>query len=167
MNLDTSAIKSLRDSTGAGIMDCKKALEKAKGDLAEAQEILKGKGVALAAKKADRQVTEGLIETYVHVGNRMGAIVEVNCETDFVARTPEFKQLAHDLAMQIAAMDPKFIGNEDLSDIPSESHKETSLLQQLYIKDPSMSIQDLVNEVVGKVGENIRIRRFSRFLLGE
>ena len=167
MGTDTLTIKSLRDATGAGIMDCKKALERAEGDVEKAQEILRQKGISVAAKKADREVREGIIEAYVHSGNRIGALVEVNCETDFVARTPEFKELSHDLAMQIAAMSPEFIGDGDLPEDLDGASQEAVLLLQPYIKDPTKTIQELVNEVIARVGENVRIRRFSRFVLGE
>ncbi len=167
MAVDTASIKSLRDATGAGIMDCKRALEEAQGDIEKAQEILKQKGIAIAAKKAHRETSEGLIETYVHSGNRIGSLVELNCETDFVARTPEFKDLAHDLAMQIAAMAPQYIGDGDLPDDLNGNPQEVVLLQQPFIKDPVRTVQDLVNDVVARVGENVRVRRFSRFVLGE
>ena len=143
-------------------MDCKRALEASDGDVSKAEKLLKDQGIASAAKKASRDTDQGLIETYVHSGGRIAAIVEVNCETDFVARTDEFSSLAHDIAMQIAAMDPTTVGGEE----PDEN-EEGSLLLQPFIKDPSKNIQDLINETVGKLGENIRVRRFQRFSLGE
>ena len=143
-------------------MDCKRALEKSDGDVSKAEKLLKDQGIASAAKKASRDTDQGLIETYVHSGGRIAAIVEVNCETDFVARTDEFSSLAHDIAMQIAAMDPTTVGGEE-----TEENEEGSLLLQPFIKDPSKNIQDLINETVGKLGENIRVRRFQRFSLGE
>ena len=143
-------------------MDCKRALEESDGDVSKAEKLLKDQGIASAAKKASRDTDQGLIETYVHSGGRIAAIVEVNCETDFVARTDEFSSLAHDIAMQIAAMDPTTVGGEE----PDEN-EEGSLLLQPFIKDPSKNIQDLINETVGKLGENIRERRFQRFSLGE
>ena len=144
-------------------MDCKKALDESNGDVDKAEQILKEQGIASAAKKAGRDTDQGLIETYIHSGGRIGAMVEVNCETDFVARTKEFSDLAHDIAMQIAAMNPSTL-EENNTDIESDN---SSLLQQPFIKDPSKNIQELINETVGKLGENIRVRRFKRFSLGE
>ena len=162
MATNTELIKQLRELTSAGVMDCKRALEASDGDVSKAEKLLKDQGIASAAKKASRDTDQGLIETYVHSGGRIAAIVEVNCETDFVARTDEFSSLAHDIAMQIAAMDPTTIGGEE-----PEENEEGSLLLQPFIKDPSKNIQDLINETVGKLGENIRVRRFQRFSLGE
>ena len=144
-------------------MDCKKALDESNGNVDKAEQILKGQGIASAAKKAGRDTDQGLIETYIHSGGRIGAMVEVNCETDFVARTKEFSDLAHDIAMQVAAMNPSTL-EENNTDIESDN---SSLLQQPFIKDPSKNIQELINETVGKLGENIRVRRFKRFSLGE
>ncbi len=167
---NTELIKELRSRTSAGVMDCKKALEEVNGDVDRAEIILREKGIASAAKKAGRDTEQGLIETYIHSGGRIAAMVEVNCETDFVARTEEFSKLAHDIAMQVAAMDPKTVdttqSNEN-SGSANENDGEYSLLGQPFIKDPSKSIQDLINETVGKLGENIRVRRFQRFSLGE
>ena len=162
MATNTELIKQLRELTSAGVMDCKRALEESDGDVSKAEKLLKDQGIASAAKKASRDTDQGVIETYVHSGGRIAAIVEVNCETDFVARTDEFSSLAHDIAMQIAAMDPASVGGDEL-----EANEEESLLLQPFIKDPSKSIQDLINETVGKLGENIRVRRFQRFSLGE
>ena len=159
----TELIKELRERTSAGVMDCKKALDESNGDVDKAEQILKEQGIASAAKKAGRDTDQGLIETYIHSGGRIGAMVEVNCETDFVARTKEFSNLAHDIAMQIAAMNPSTL-EENNTDIESDN---SSLLQQPFIKDPSKNIQELINETVGKLGENIRVRRFKRFSLGE
>tara|TARA_B100000029_G_scaffold111480_1_gene103485 strand:+ start:21594 stop:22082 length:489 start_codon:yes stop_codon:yes gene_type:complete len=159
---NTELIKQLRELTSAGVMDCKRALEESDGDVSKAEKLLKDQGIASAAKKASRETDQGVIETYVHSGGRIAAIVEVNCETDFVARTDEFSSLAHDIAMQIAAMDPATVGGDE-----PEANPEESLLLQPFIKDPSKSIQDLINETVGKLGENIRVRRFQRFSLGE
>ena len=159
----TELIKELRERTSAGVMDCKKALDESNGDVDKAEQILKEQGIASAAKKAGRDTDQGLIETYIHSGARIGAMVEVNCETDFVARTKEFSDLAHDIAMQIAAMNPSTL-EENNTDIESDN---SSLLQQPFIKDPSKNIQELINETVGKLGENIRVRRFKRFSLGE
>ena len=144
-------------------MDCKKALDESNGDVDKAEQILKEQGIASAAKKAGRDTDQGLIETYIHSGGRIGAMVEVNCETDFVAITKEFSDLAHDIAMQVAAMNPSTL-EENNTDIESDN---SSLLQQPFIKDPSKNIQELINETVGKLGENIRVRRFKRFSLGE
>ena len=148
-------------------MDCKRALEEAEGDLDRAQAILRDQGIASAAKKASRDTSEGLVESYVHSGNRIGAIVEVNCETDFVARTPDFQSLAHDIAMQVAAMAPLYLNAFDIPDDEEHNPQEACLMQQPFIKDPTRTIQDLVNESVGTLGENVRVRRFARFSLGE
>lgn len=170
MATNTELIKELRNRTGAGVMDCREALDESSGDVDHAEILLKEKGIASAAKKAGRDTEQGLIETYIHSGGRIAAMVEVNCETDFVARTEEFSKLAHDIAMQVAAMDPKAV-NIDQSDNESASDNENKegyfLLGQPFIKDPSKSIQDLINETVGKLGENIRVRRFQRYSLGE
>ena len=159
----TELIKELRERTSAGVMDCKKALDESNGNVDKAEQILKEQGIASAAKKAGRDTDQGLIETYIHSGGRIGAMVEVNCETDFVARTKEFSDLAHDIAMQVAAMNHSTL-EENNTDIESDN---SSLLQQPFIKDPSKNIQELINETVGKLGENIRVRRFKRFSLGE
>jgi len=165
--ISLEAIRSLREQTSAGVMDCKKALEEAAGDVDKAIALLQERGLRLASKKSDRSTQEGVVESYIHMGGRVGAMVEVNCETDFVARTPEFRELAHDLAMQVAAMTPKFV---DVADIPlgdEVNPEEACLLAQPFIKDPSRNIQDMINEVVAKLGENIRVKRFERFGLGE
>ena len=144
-------------------MDCKKALDESNGNVDKAEQILKEQGIASAAKKAGRDTDQGLIETYIHSGGRIGAMVEVNCETDFVARTKEFSDLAHDIAMQVAAMNPSTL-EENNTNVESD---DSSLLQQPFIKDPSKNIQQLINETVGKLGEIIRVRRFKRCSLGE
>ncbi len=167
MQASVETIKELRELTGAGIMDCKRALEQAAGDLKKAEEILRQKGIASAARKASRATNEGLIEAYIHSGGRIAAIVEVNCETDFVARTADFKSLAHDIAMQVAAMSPTYVDESEIPQGARAAPEEVCLVQQPFIKDPGKTIQDLVNEAVGKLGENIRIRRFTRFALGE
>jgi len=164
--ITTAMVKQLRDQTGAGIMDAKRALEATGGDMAKAAEILKAQGLASAAKKAERVAGQGLIEAYIHAGGRIGAMVEVNCETDFVARTDDFKRLAHDIAMQIAATNPKVIGNEPPGAVEEQVSDEEVLLKQPFIKDPSMTIDDLVKNAIAKLGENIIIRRFARFELG-
>ncbi len=167
MQVSTDSIRLLRERTGAGIMDSKKALEASDGDIDKAEEALRAKGIAKAATKADRATAEGIIESYIHAGNRIGAMVELNCETDFVGRTPEFKELAHNVAMQVAAMSPIYLTEEDIPQDEKRSPEEICLLQQAFIKDSSKTIDDLVLEVRAKVGENIRIGRFQRFGLGE
>ncbi len=165
MAIDTSKIKQLRDETGAPVMDCKRALEESDGNLDKARTWLRSRGAAIAEKKAGRVASQGVVDSYIHGGGRIGVIVEVNCETDFVARSEDFKKLAHDIAMQIAATNPKYIGTE--ADIPADLlPEEQPLLKQPFIRDPGQSIQGLVHEAVGKLGENIVVRRFSRFELG-
>ena len=154
-------IKKLRELTGSGILDCRTALEEADGDSTKAQAILREKGLASAAKKATRIAAEGVVESYIHNGNRVGVLLELNCETDFVARTDEFRSLAHDIAMHVAAMDPETVSAKDGED------SETSLLDQPFVKDPSKTIRDLVNDSIAKLGENVQIRRFTRFALSE
>ena len=146
-------IRALREQTGAGIMDCKKALEENGDDLTKAAAALREKGFAQAARRADRATTEGVIEAYIHTGGRVGALVELGCETDFVARTPEFKQLAHDIAMQVADTEPELTAAADLP---------ARLLQQTFINDSSRLVSDIVQELAAKVGENVRVSRFSR-----
>ncbi len=143
-------IKDFRRETGFSIMECKKALEEAEGDIGKAREILEKKGAEKALKKADREAKQGLIEAYIHNNGKVGALLELNCETDFVARNQEFKALAHDLAMHIVAMEPK-------------DNKE--LLSQPFIKDESKKVEDLLNEVIGKLGENIKIGKFVRLAI--
>ncbi|MYE55297.1 MAG: translation elongation factor Ts [Chloroflexi bacterium] len=167
MELTVTTIKELRERTGAGIMDCKRALEETSGDLAKAEELLSQQGIASAVKKATRSTEEGIVESYIHSGGRIGVLLEVNCETDFVARTDDFKELAHDIAMQVAAMAPSYVNSDDVPDGEDAESAETVLMHQPFIKDPSKSVQDLVNEGIGKLGENIRVRRFTRFSLGE
>ena len=167
--ISAAKVKELRELTGAGIMDCKRALEAAGGDLVKAAEILKEQGLARAAKKAERKAEQGLIDAYIHAGGRIGAMVEVNCETDFVARTDDFKRLVHDIAMQVAATNPRAVGNEpELASgeqvVPLS--EEEILLKQPFIKDPSMTVDELVKSAIAKVGENIVVRRFARFELG-
>ena len=167
MQITTDDIKTLRERTGAGVMDCKRALEGSKGNLDLAEDKLRTLGIASAAKKASRDTNQGVIETYVHSGGRIGAMVEVNCETDFVARTDDFSSLAHDIAMQVAAMSPRYLTSVNVPADEAARPDEICLLQQPFIKDPSITIQDLVTGVIGKLGENIRVRRFTRFSLGE
>jgi elongation factor Ts len=197
MAVSAEQVKELRDKTGAGIMDCKKALAETKGDLEQAAEFLRRKGIAKSAKFATKRAGEGLVHAYIHPGGRIGVILEVNCETDFVARTDEFKTLVNELALQIAATAPLGINKED---IPSETldkerdiyrdmartegkpekimekivegrmakfYEEASLMDQIWVKDQEKKIGELVKELSGKTGENIVVRRFSRFQLGE
>src|SRR5690606_19705630 len=187
----------LREKTGAGMLDCKKALEEAGGDMEKAIEILREKGLSAAAKKAGRIATEGLVDSYIHAGGRIGVLVEVNCETDFVAKNEEFKAFVKDIAMQIAASSPRYVRRED---VPQEEldkerevlraqalnegkpehivdkivegrlnkyFEEVCLLEQQFIKDPDKTVSELLNEKIAKIGENISIRRFVRFELGE
>ena len=166
MQPTVATIKALRERTGAGIMDCKKALLEAEGDLDHASEILKREGLALVKKKVSRVASQGLIEVYVHGAGRIGAMVEVNCETDFVARTSELKELAHNLAMQVAAMEPTFVSDKDIPQGEEIEPSQACLLLQPFIKDPQKSVQQVITETVAKVGENIQVRRFARFELG-
>jgi len=160
-------IKELREQSGAGIMECRNTLLATEGDMERALQMLKEKGLLKAEKKAGRATRQGLVEAYIHAGGRIGAMVELNCESDFVARTDEFKELAHSLAMQVAAMSPQFITEED---IPQEADdvdpKAACLLLQPYIKDPAVTVRDVIMEAVARVGENIRVGRFARFELG-
>jgi len=163
--VDTSKIKALREETGAPVMDCKRALEESSGNMDGARRWLRERGAAIAEKKAGRVASQGVVESYIHGGGRIGVIVEVNCETDFVARSDDFKKLAHDIAMQIAATNPKYIGTEE--GIPDDLlPDELPLLKQPFIRDGGQTIQALVHEAIGKLGENIVVRRFSRFELG-
>ncbi len=148
-------------------MDCKRALEAAGGDLQKAEAVLREKGLAKATLKAGRSTGEGLVDAYIHAGNRMGALVELNCETDFTARTPEFRELAHQLAMQVAAMAPVYVDEEEMPADEARSPQEVCLLQQPFIKDPSQTVKELVLELMARVGENIRVRQMARFSLGE
>jgi len=160
-------IKALREKTGAGIIDCKMALEETGGDIEKAERVLQERGIASAAKKARRETNEGLVDSYIHSGGRVGALVEINCETDFVARTDEFKSLAHDLAMQVAAMAPLYVDEDEIPEDEDHNPQEVCLLNQSFIRDLDLTVQDLVSQAVGKLGENIRVRRFTRFALGE
>jgi elongation factor Ts len=190
-------VKELREKTGAGMMDCKNALVEADGDMERATTILREKGLATAAKKAGRIASEGLVDAYIHLGGRIGVLVEVNCETDFVAKTDEFKQLVKDIAMQVAASKPMCVRREELPEDVIEQEKavyraqglnegkpekivdkivegrmekfyqQVCLLEQPFIKDPDRTVQDIVNERIAKIGENISVRRFARFEMGE
>jgi elongation factor Ts len=147
-------------------MQCRKALMEAQGDIERALEILKQQSLVKAAKKAERPATEGLIEAYIHTAGRVGAMVELNCETDFVARTNEFKELAHHLAMQVAAMDPQFVSGEEVSPGIEVEPQTACLLLQPDIKNPGKTVQEIIAETIAKVGENIKVSRFARFELG-
>ncbi len=190
-------VKQLRQATGAGFLDCKKALQEAGGDLERAAELLREWGIAKAAKKVGREAREGIIGSYVHMGGKMAAIVEVNCETDFVARTPEFQQLAKDLAMQVVAARPQYVSREDIpaeviekekeilraqladSGKPPEIveriiegklnkwYEEVCLLEQPFIRDEDVTVGELIKSFIAKLGENIVVRRFARFEVGE
>ncbi len=163
----TAMIRELRDKTGAGIMDAKRALEDSDGDSSKAEELLREKGLASAAKRAGRAASEGVVESYIHSGGRIGAMVEVNCETDFVARTDDFKDLAKNLAMQVAAMSPRFVDSESVPDGTDDVTDEELLLEQDYIREPGVKIGELIKQVSAKTGENIIVGRFSRFELGQ
>lgn len=191
VTVTTDMVKTLRARTGAGVMDCRRALDEARGDLDAAAELLKTKGLAAAAKRAGRAASEGIVESYIHPGNRLGALVEVNCETDFVARTDEFKTLARELAMQIAASAPRYLSREDVpadevaqqraalaSETPGASEAEldrrmamwfaeAALLEQPYVRDAGRRIGEMITDTIARTGENIQIRRFARFKLGE
>lgn len=195
--INANLVKELRERTGAGMMDCKKALIETNGDTEKAIAYLRGKGLAAAAKKAGRIATEGIIETYIHAGGRIGVILELNCETDFVAKTDEFKDLAKDIAMHIAAAKPEYLSSEEvpveiiknernilraqsLNEGKPEKivdkmvegrvakfYKDICLVEQLFVKNPDKTISQLITEKVAKIGENISIRRFVRYELGE
>jgi len=165
--VDVQLVRTLRDQTGAGIMDCKEALENSDGDLEKAVLALREKGVASAVKRVGRETNEGVIETYLHTGGRVGAMVELGCETDFVARTEEFQKLAHDIAMQVAAMGPVYVSEDDIEEGDARPPAQIALMLQPFIKNSSSSVGEMVKELAGKVGENIRVVRFSRLAVGE
>lgn len=167
-------IKKLRELTSLGINDCKKALSQAKGDFDKALKILKNKGIQMLEKKSSRKTSQGLIDSYVHFGGNLGALVEVNCETDFVARTQVFKQFVKDVAMQVAATNPQYIKKEDVPSKVLEKEqnrdeylRQSCLLEQLFIKNNKITVGDYLRDVVSQTGENIVIKRFVRFSLGE
>ena len=166
MEISTEMVKELRVQSGAGIMECRNTLLEVEGDVAKALQILKEKGLLKAEKKAERATPQGLIEAYIHTGGRIGAMVEVNCETDFVARTDEFKELAHSLAMQVAALSPQFIVKEEVPEGADIEPQSACLLLQPYIKDSGKTVRDIIVETIAKVGENIKVSRFARFELG-
>lgn len=168
------SIKELREMTSCGVIECKKALEEAKGDIAKAKEILQKRGLEVAAKKGDRAAKEGRVEAYVHMGNKIAVVVEVNCETDFVARSEDFCAFTKDLAMHIAAMAPKYIKEADIpADVLAQQKdkqafiKEACLVNQPFVKDPKITIQEYLNTILSKMGENIFIGRFIRYKVGE
>lgn len=172
--MSVDMIKELRESTGCGIMECKRALAESNGDMNKAKDLLRQRGLELAIKKGGRAANEGRIEAYLHNGNKMGVIVEVNCETDFVGRNDDFIRFTKDLAMHIAAMAPKYIKKDDVpadilaAEVDQKGFiKANCLLDQAYVKDPSKSVQDLLNELVAKIGENIIVSRFTRYKIGE
>ena len=177
VQVTTEAVKALREETGAGIMDCRRALAESDGDVNRAKAVLRERGLAAAAKKGERETGQGVVEAYIHGGGRIGALVELNCETDFVARTDEFKQLARHIAMQVAAMNPRWVSKEEAKEqlsqagnaeqLSEEEIDAQSLLSQSHIRDQSQTIQQLITETIHKTGENIRVRRFARFELGK
>ncbi len=197
MEITAKLVKELRDKTGAGMMDCKKALTETRGDLEKATKVLREKGIAKAASKAGRTAKEGAVVSYIHPGDKLGVLVEINCETDFVARTDDFKELAKNIAMQIAAANPMVVRREDIDEETLKEerniyrtqalnegkpehivdkiiqgriekfYQEVCLLDQAYIRDQEKTISDILNETVGKLGENLIIKRFQRFALGE
>lgn len=167
MAVTTEQIKALREETGAGVMDAKRALEAANGDSAKARAILREQGIAAAAKRSERETSNGVVEAYIHAGGRIGVLVEVNCETDFVANTEDFRTLARNVAMQIAAMNPMVVSKDDPDrDKHEGTDEEVCLMDQAFIRDSSRTIAHLVQDAVAKTGENIRVRRFTRFELG-
>jgi elongation factor Ts len=166
VSISATHVKELRDLTGAGMLECKNALEEAAGDIEKAKEILLKKGLAVAAKKAQRETAEGTVHAYIHHDSRMGALVELNCETDFVARTDDFRELAQRIALQIAGANPRYLSEDDIPEDTEGDVKDLCLLNQPYLRDESLSIQDLITEAIRKTGENIRVRRFVRFELG-
>ncbi len=167
MEITTEQIKDLRQESSAGIMDCRNALKEANGDKAKALELLLKQGFVNAQKSAGRTAKQGLVASYIHAGGRIGALVEVNCETDFVALTAEFQNLARNIAMQVAAMDPQYLSKDSCPTGVELDFQNVCLLMQPFIKDPSKNIQDLVTEVISKTGENIVISHFARFELGK
>ena len=166
MIISIAAVKELRNRTNAGILDCNLALLEVGGDIEKAIEFLKQRGTATAEKKKDAVATEGVIEAYIHHTKHIGALVELNCETDFVAHTDEFKELARNLAMQVAAASPQFITSEEMPPKADTDPQAVCLLGQPFIKEPGKTVKEIITETIAKVGENIRVRRFARFELG-
>ena len=167
ITITTEQIKNLREESGGGIMDCRNALKEANGDKAKALELLQKQGFIKAQKSAGRVAKQGLIVSYIHGGGRIGALIEVNCETDFVARTAEFQEMCHNVAMQVAAMDPQYLSKNECPTGVEIDFQNACLLMQPYIKDPGKTIQDVVAELISKTGENIIIARFQRFEVGK
>ncbi len=197
MGISAKDVKALRDRSGAGMMECKRALEESQGDMNRAVDILRERGMAAAAKKAGRSTTEGLVESYIHAGGRIGVLLEINCETDFVANTQDFKNLAHDIALHVAASQPLYINRSDVpatriareKDVLRQQalnekkpepiiekmvqgridkfYKEICLMEQPFVKNPDVSVEDLIKENIARLGEQIQIRRFARFERGE
>ncbi len=166
MSISAAAVKELRELTGAGMLDCKTALEQAKGDLEKAKDILRQKGHAAAAQRAERVTAQGLVHAYLHHDGRLGALVEINCESDFVARTDDFRRLAQDIALQVAATNAHYLSPDDIPNGTEGDPKELCLLLQPFVRDESLAIQDMITQAISKTGENIRVRRFARFELG-
>ena len=197
MEITAAMIKELRDKTGAGIMDCKAALKETSGDVQAAVDVLRKKGIAAADKKSGRSTGDGLIHAYIHAGGKLGVLVEINCETDFVARTDEFKEFVHDIAMHIAAAEPRFVSREDVTEADlahereifmeqakaegkpehiaekivdgrmNKFYSQVCLLDQPYVKDQDKTVATLLKEAIAKFGENMQVARFTRFKLGE
>ena len=195
--ISAKQVKQLRDLTGAGMMECKKALVEANGNVEEASVVLRKRGIAVAAKKADRAASEGLVTSYIHAGGKLGVLLELNCESDFVARTEDYQELARDIAMHIAAADPRFVRREEVDEAAIEKEREIQrdralqdgkppqvvdkivegrmskfyeevvLLEQPFVKDNSKTVQELITEKIAKLGENIAIGRMARFKIGE
>jgi len=166
MEISVQDIKKVRNRVGVGMLECKNALLKADGDVEKAIEVLKSRGLKIADKKKENAIGEGIIEAYIHHTGKIGALVELNCETDFVARTGEFKELAHNLAMQIAATAPQYIASEEMETETQLDPQNVCLLDQPFIKEPTKTVKEVVTETIAKVGENIKIKRFARFELG-
>lgn len=167
MAVSAAAVKELRELTGAGILDVKAALEQADGDFEKAKDILRQKGHASAAKRAERVTAQGLVQSYLHHDGRLGALVEVNCESDFVARTEDFRQLAKDIAMQVASKpETAYLSREEMPDGAEGDPKELCLLLQPFVRDESRTIEEMIKDVISKTAENVRVRRFARFELG-
>jgi len=167
MEVTAAQIKELREKSQAGVMDCRHALIESGGDIIKAIEFLKKQSLFKAQKKSDRVVKQGAVETYLHTGGRIGAMVELNCESDFVARTDVFKELAHNIAMQVAALEPLCISLDKMPKDNDTPPEVACLLLQPFIKSPEMTIQDLINQAIAKTGENIKINRFARFEMGQ
>ena len=167
MAITASDVNELRQKTGVGMMDCKKALTEANGDMDKAIEILREKGMAAAAKKAGRIAAEGIVDSYIHMGGKVGVLLEVNCETDFVARGDHFKSLVHDIALQIAASKPEAIAEKMVQGRIKKYYEDFCLLEQPFVKDPSKTIGQMITEAIAAIGEKITVRRFVRFEMGE